>query len=42
MKDTGMDRKRRMIISKNNVLRFFDLLSEPKGSLQGLSVKSVG
>jgi hypothetical protein len=30
MKDNGMDRKRRMIISRNNVLKFFDLLSEPK------------
>jgi insertion element IS1 protein InsB len=34
MKENGMNRKRRMIISRKNSLRFFNPLSEPRGSLQ--------
>jgi hypothetical protein len=34
MKEHGINRKRRMIVSRENWLKFFNPLSEPRGSLQ--------
>jgi AAA domain, putative AbiEii toxin, Type IV TA system len=41
MKENGMNRKRRMIISRKNWLRFFNPLSEPRGSLQTSILEAI-
>jgi hypothetical protein len=38
-KENGMNRKERMIRFRKNSLKFFNLLSEARGSLQSLFLK---